>query len=187
MERKLMMIIAGALLVIGCANNAKEVGDEGSTIPEDSLAMETVGTDVKEVATGVSASFVDINNRVMSLDSLRGKVVVMNFWATWCPPCIREMPSLNTLFLDLKSNRDIVFMAIDVDEDIKGASKFMAKNKFDLPLYTLHSPLPSELETSSIPMTVILDKRGEVAVQHTGMVDFGNPNIKDGLLKLAAE
>ncbi|MFD2555328.1 TlpA family protein disulfide reductase [Sphingobacterium tabacisoli] len=187
MERKLLMMIAGALLVVGCANNTKETGDKENTILADSIAMEKVGTDVKEVTAGVSASFVDINNRVTTLDSLRGKVVVMNFWATWCPPCIREMPSLNTLFLDLKSNKDIVFMAIDVDEDIKGASKFMAKNKFDLPLYTLHGPLPSELETSSIPMTVILDKRGEVAVQHTGMVDFGNPNIKDGLLKLIAE
>lgn len=187
MKGKLWLMIAIGLLVIGCTNSAKERTDAVDSNIEGAVEIEKAESDAAETATGVNASFVDINNKVTALDSFRGKVVVMNFWATWCPPCIREMPSLNTLFLDLKSNKDIVFMAIDVDEDIKGASKFMAKNKFDLPLYTLHGQLPTELETNSIPMTVILDKRGEVAVQHTGMVDFGNPKIKDGLLKLTAE
>lgn len=136
---------------------------------------------------GVTASFVTIDNKVVALDSLRGKVVVLNFWATWCPPCIREMPSLNSLYMDLKTNKDVVFMAIDVDEDIQGASKFMRKNKFELPLYTLYNGLPESLETTSIPMTVILDKKGHVAVKHTGMVDFSNPGVKEGLLKLVAE
>lgn len=181
-KQQLVLLISVGLFVVGCTNAAKESGDKEKEILENpvALATETNGEVVK-------ASFVDINNGITTLDSLRGKVVVMNFWATWCPPCIREMPSLNKLFLDLKSNKGIVFMAIDVDVDIEGAAKFMAKNKFDLPLYTLHAPLPAELETNSIPMTVILDKKGKVAAKHTGMVDFGNQNIKASLIKLADE
>lgn len=181
-KQQLVLLISIGLFMVGCTNTAKERGGKDEEILESpvELAAEASGEVVK-------ASFVDINNGVTTLDSLRGKVVVMNFWATWCPPCIREMPSLNKLFLDLKSNKGIVFMAIDVDVDIKGAAKFMAKNKFDLPLYTLHSPLPAELETNSIPMTVILDKNGKVAAKHTGMVDFGNQNIKTSLMKLVDE
>lgn len=181
-KQQLLLLISIGLIMAGCTNTAKERGDKEEELLENpvELASEASGEVVK-------ASFIDINNGVTTLDSLRGKVVVMNFWATWCPPCIREMPSLNILFLDLKSNKKIVFMAIDVDVDIKGAAKFMAKNKFDLPLYTLHTPLPVELETNSIPMTVILDKNGKVAAKHTGMVDFGNQNIKASLIKLTEE
>ncbi|WP_164122076.1 MULTISPECIES: TlpA family protein disulfide reductase [Sphingobacterium] len=181
-KQQLILLISIGLFTVGCTNTAKERGDKEEDNLETSVELAT--EPIEEV---VKASFIDINNGVTTLDSLRGKVVVMNFWATWCPPCIREMPSLNALFLDLKSNTKIVFMAIDVDVDIKGAAKFMAKNKFDLPLYTLHTPLPAALETNSIPMTVILDKKGKIAAQHTGMVDFGNQNIKASLIKLAEE
>lgn len=131
--------------------------------------------------------FMDANNRVVALDSLRGKVVVMNFWAIWCIPCVRELPSLNAMYKALKSNKDIVFMAVDIDGNSKAAAKFMAKNKFELPVYTLHGSLPEALRTKSIPMTVILDKRGEVAVKIEGMVDFNNVKIREGLEQLAAE
>lgn len=160
-----------SLLAMGCTSAAKESGfkNEGKTQSE------------------VKANFVDVNNRVVALDSLRDKVVVMNFWAIWCIPCIRELPALNALFVDLKSNTDIVFMAVDIDGNSKVASKFMGKNKFELPVYTLHGHLPDALRTKSIPMTVILDKKGKVAVKVEGMVDFSNEKIKEGLLKLAEE
>ncbi|VTP95018.1 Stage IV sporulation protein H [Sphingobacterium daejeonense] len=111
----------------------------------------------------------------------------MNFWATWCPPCIAEMPSLQKLHEDLQSEKDIVFMAIEVDQNIEKAAKFMAKNKYSLPLYTVDSDLPEELHTNSIPMTVILAKNGDIVGKQVGMMDFKSEKLKQGLIDLTKE
>lgn len=184
MRKRLMLLSTLGLLVGSCSNtegNNRTLA--GDNVKSDSVVLEGSLGEKEEV----NASFLNVNNKETSLKDLRGKVVVLNFWATWCPPCIREMPSLNRLFLDLRPNKDIVFMAIDVDKNIEGASKFMAKNKFELPLYVINGSLPTELETNSIPMTVILDKKGKVAVKYAGMVDFSNAKIKEGLEQLVAE
>lgn len=138
-------------------------------------------------AAHLNASFKNVKGEAVKLADFKGKVVVMNFWATWCPPCIIEMPSLDKLAIDLKDNNNIAFMAVEVDMNIKKAEDFMTKNKYALPLYTLNGNLPAELESSSIPMTVILDKNGEIVAKHTGMLDFGAEKIKENLIALSNE
>jgi len=135
----------------------------------------------------MQASFKNINGETVSLKDLKGKVVVMNFWATWCPPCIKELPSLQKLSKELAGEKDIVFMAIEVDQDMDKAAKFMAKNKYTLPLYTLDSPLPAELASESIPVTVVLAKNGDIVGKHVGMMDFGSEKLKQGLIDLTKE
>ncbi len=137
--------------------------------------------------TDMQASFKNINGETVSLKDLKGKVVVMNFWATWCPPCIKELPSLQKLSKELAGEKDIVFMAIEVDQDIDKAAKFMAKNKYTLPLYTLDSPLPAELASESIPVTIVLAKNGDIVGKHVGMMDFGSEKLKQGLIDLSKE
>lgn len=140
-----------------------------------------------QAVSDMQASFKNINGETVSLKDLKGKVVVMNFWATWCPPCIRELPSLQKLSKELAGEKDIVFMAIEVDQDIDKAAKFMAKNKYTLPLYTLDSPLPAELASESIPVTVVLAKNGDIVGKHVGMMDFGSEKLKQGLIDLTKE
>ncbi|MGH2643105.1 MAG: TlpA family protein disulfide reductase, partial [Chitinophagaceae bacterium] len=66
--------------------------------------------------------FKDGNGHTFSLSSLKGKVVFINFWATWCPPCRAELPSIKKLYEKFKDNNKIMFLMVDVDEEYKHSS-----------------------------------------------------------------
>ena len=131
-------------------------------------------------------SFKDKEGKVVQLSALKGKVVFINFWATWCPPCIHELPSIDQLRQSLKDNKDIVFLMVDVDGDIEKSSAFMTENKYDLPLYIPESEIPPEFLGQSIPTTVILDKAGKIVERLEGSRDYGAPEIKKALLDIAS-
>lgn len=175
-----------ALLAVGCNTAVKEQSSNDS-ISNKSNTEEVQEAKLVEKANSINASFKNINGETVSLQDLKGKVVVMNFWATWCPPCIAEMPSLQKLHEELKAEKDIVFMAIEVDQDIDKAAKFMAKNKYTLPLYTVDAELPEELMSNSIPMTVIFAKNGDIIGKQVGMMDFKSEKLKQGLIDLTKE
>lgn len=175
-----------ALLAVGCNTGVKEQSSNDS-ISNKSNTEEVQEAKLVEKANNINASFKNINGETVSLQDLKGKVVVMNFWATWCPPCIAEMPSLQKLHEELKAEKDIVFMAIEVDQDIDKAAKFMAKNKYTLPLYTVDAELPEELMSNSIPMTVIFAKNGDIIGKQVGMMDFKSEKLKQGLIDLTKE
>lgn len=129
----------------------------------------------------------DENENVFSTESLRGKVVFINFWATWCPPCIKEMPSINNLKKSFEDNHDIVFLLIDVDGKMEKSKAFMEKNNFDLPVSIPNGNIPPTLLGNAIPTTVILDKKGDIAWKLEGGYDYNNPEIKKALDELVAQ
>jgi thiol-disulfide isomerase/thioredoxin len=95
-----------------------------------------IGNDSKRLSTE-DAAFRDQNGVLVRLSDLRGKVVFLNFWATWCPPCIAEMPSIDKLHMKYKGQNDIVFLLVDVDGKIESSKEFMKKHKFGMSVYTL--------------------------------------------------
>lgn len=131
--------------------------------------------------------FNDPEGYVVELSDQKGKVVFVNFWATWCPPCIAEMPSINKLYSELKDNDNVVFMMVDVDNNRDKSEKFMEKRDFDLPVYTPASSIPSSYMSGAIPTTLVLNKYGKVVFKHEGMGDFSNNEFKEFLTKLTAE
>lgn len=132
-------------------------------------------------------SFKNSRGHKVSLAQLRGKVVVINLWATWCPPCLAEMPSLDQLYKDFQYNNHIVFLAVDMDGNLKKSAKFLKKRGYSLPLYQLHTGLPQELNTRSIPTTIILDKAGKLVNKHVGGMDFGSKKFRKALQQLTDE
>lgn len=121
--------------------------------------------------------FTDERGRTIGLSDQKGKVVFLNFWATWCPPCIAEMPSINRLYLKYKDNKNVVFIMVDVDGKIDASAAFMKKRKLGLPVYISASEIPQEYFSGSMPTTVILDKSGNIAFHHSGGADYGNPKV----------
>ena len=119
-------------------------------------------------------SFDDGSGKEILLSSLKGKVVFLNFWATWCPPCRAEMPSLNTLYEKYRNDKNVIFLTVDTDGNYKKAKAFMQKHKYSLPLYVATSRIPGELLGRSIPTTVILNKKGQIAFRHEGAADYSN-------------
>jgi len=136
---------------------------------------------------GYDLSFRDSRNNVVNLNQLKGKVVIINLWATWCPPCLAEMPSLDQLYKDFSSNDKIVFLSVDIDGNLKVSGKFLTKRKYSLPLYRLNSALPNGLSTKSIPTTIILDKAGKLVNKHVGGMNFGSQKFRKSLLELSRE
>lgn len=113
----------------------------------------------------------DIENRAVSLADYRGSVVLMNFWATWCGPCMQEMPHLQTMYDDLK-DQGFVVLSVSTD-DARDASKVKPLVKAK----RLTFPVVLDKETTvvsmynpakTLPYTVLIDRQGKVAKVHQG-------------------
>lgn len=102
------------------------------------------------------------------------KVVFINFWASWCPPCIAEMPSMNKMYNQLKNDEKIEFIFINMDDDPAVAGKFLSDKGFDIPIHRAEGFVPTDLYTGSLPTTVVLDKNGVVVMKRTGMADYSS-------------
>lgn len=129
--------------------------------------------------------FQDAEGKTVHLTDFKGKVLFINFWATWCPPCIAEMPSINGLYEKLKNNKNIVFLIVDADHNFSKSIPFMRKRKFTMPLYQLAGPVPESLVSNSIPTTTIIDKNGRTTFHQEGGADYSNPKILAYLTELA--
>ena len=123
-----------------------------------------------------SVTFKDGSGKMIDISKQKGKVIFINFWATWCPPCVQEMPSINALKKQF-NEKDMLFLMVDVDDNYKKSSKFMENNNYNLPVYTAVSSVPQEFLSGSIPTTVIIDKKGRVVGRHEGGADYMNPEV----------
>jgi thiol-disulfide isomerase/thioredoxin len=118
--------------------------------------------------------FKDIQGKVVDLESLKGKVVFLNFWATWCPPCQAEMPSINRLHAQFKDDPNFVFIMVDADSDLAKAQKFLDKKKYNLPVYEVASTIPEQLFKGSLPTTIVFDKKGRISFNEEGAANYSN-------------
>lgn len=147
-----------------------------------SEAEEMVSENTGAVASDVL--FMNENGQEVSIKSLKGKVVFINFWATWCPPCIHEMPSIHKLKERYKGNDHIVFLMVDVDGKMEKSKAFMKKNNYDLQVYIPKSSIPPNFLGRAIPTTVILDKNGGMITRLEGGRDYTSPEIIQALDEL---
>lgn len=130
--------------------------------------------------------FINSKNEIVGESALHNKVVFINVWATWCPPCIAEMPSINELYKTLK-NDDVVFVMLDADNDLQKAEKFMVDKGFELPVFRSGSSLPEEWYSGTLPTTVVIDKTGNIAFQHAGVANYNTGDFKKFIEQLAAK
>lgn len=136
------------------------------------------------VKTNDKASFVTLDEKVISTEELEGKVVFVNFWATWCGPCIAEMPSIQLLYNKFKDNPNVVFLLVEVDGNKEEAKKFVAKRNFNLPIVFPNSTIPSTWLDGTIPSTVILNKDGILADSKQGMYDYSGKGVEEYIQSL---
>ncbi|GGH78210.1 thiol-disulfide isomerase/thioredoxin [Filimonas zeae] len=141
-------------------------------------AVDNIAEDAPESAYEGDVVFKDGAGKAVELSSLKGKVVFINFWATWCPPCRAEMPSINTLYSKFKNNADVVFIMVDVDGKYEKSYSFIKQNGYNFPLYVPASSIPSSMLGNAIPTTVILNKKGKIAMRHEGGADYASPKVE---------
>ena len=158
-----------------------EVGIVQSSISDQKSIVNAGAT------AGSDIQFKNQDGRILNISDLKGKVVFVNFWATWCPPCVAEMPSIQQFYTQHKDNKNLVFLMVDADNNFPKSQKFMKKNNYDLPLYTPASDIPSSYLGESIPVTVVLNKKGEIVFRHEGGADYSNSDFQDFISKLTQE
>ena len=129
----------------------------------------------------------DLAGKEHRLSDYRGKWVLINYWATWCPPCLAEMPSVNKLYEQFGSNEDVVFLLVDADGDFKKAQAYMDRKKYKMPVYTFASNLPKQLYSGSLPTTIVLDKKGRISYNGVGAANYVSPKFMTFVQALKAQ
>ncbi len=129
----------------------------------------------------------NMDEETIDIKDLKGKVVVINFWATWCPPCRREMGSLERLHIATKDN-NVVVLAINIGEDIDTVFSFMGKVD-PAPGFPIlfdpdaHSMKPWKVR--GLPTTYILNPNGDIVYRAVGGREFDHPDIQYTVLGLS--
>lgn len=118
----------------------------------------------------LAMTLIDSKGKQVNLETFRGKVIFLNIWATWCPPCIAEMPSIHELYKKL--GNDVQFVMISVDNDFETAKRFRERKEYSFEIYSLVSSMPTMYQTKSIPSTFVIDTEGRLVYQHLGMADY---------------
>ena len=114
-----------------------------------------------------SWSLESLEGESIALDDYKGKTVVLNFWATWCKPCIMEIPEFKEFS---EENPDIPVFGIAVDGNVAELKRFAARHKITYPILRANSDVKKQYKVSSLPMTVIIDPEGEIKDVHIGIM-----------------
>ncbi|MDO5977526.1 TlpA family protein disulfide reductase [Flavivirga spongiicola] len=118
-----------------------------------------------------------------NFEETKGKVVLVNFWATWCPPCIAEMPSMQALYNDYKDRIEFIFVS---NEDDAVINQFLNKNNYTFKVYNPLTKYPESFDVTSIPRTFLIDKQGDIVIDKGGAANWNSDTVRktiDDLLK----
>lgn len=161
-------LLFAVMLAAGCARKGAEPRAlEGNPAPDFTLK--------------------DLSGNPVQLSSLKGKVVLVNFWATWCPPCREEIPSMVKLNQAMQG-KNFRMLAISIDEGGKGAvEEFFKRNGATLPaLLDTDGQVARRYGTTGVPETFVVDTKGVIAKKVVGGLDWSHPEVIQALQQLMA-
>ena len=197
-KKTIALIALLTLMIAGAAFLYQKLGagirGEGpSVIPASSVPAEGQGgesSETEEIRTPLpgTLSFTDPDGSTITLDKLRGKPLVINFWATWCGYCRKEMPDFLEIYQEYRES--VQFVMLNVGETRAVASDFLAKNGWeDLPVYyeDLNLQMARAFGASGLPMTFFIDSEGYLAAYEPGMTNAERLRTGIGMILPAAE
>jgi peroxiredoxin len=190
MQIKDRILYLGAAFVVAVGLALVVISEHRGTrvVLDNNSAAVSAPSEAPVAAGGQAADFQleKLDGTTISLNSLRGKVVFLNVWATWCEPCREEMPSMQTLYDDFKSNKDFVMLA--VSQDTRGravVAPYVAKNGYQFTvLLDPENKIMDSYTISGVPETFIIDRKGQIVAHHMGAFDWSRPDVRDALQQL---
>lgn len=166
----LLALVGTGLCFFGCRGNAELHGpaaEVGKTAPELSLP--------------------DMAGRQVSLSQFRGQKVLLAFWASWCPPCQKEMSSLQRLH-DNPAVRNLKILAVNVGESKRRVASFIARQKLSLPiLIDAEGIVQERYAVQQLPMVFLIDDQGKIIARHLGLRDWNSGDAITELNQLGGE
>jgi cytochrome c biogenesis protein CcmG/thiol:disulfide interchange protein DsbE len=144
--------------------------------------VNTVGSEVADFDLS------GINNNKVKLSDMRGSVVLVNFWATWCTSCVEEMPALERLAEILAGNPHFKIVTILYRDDLDRGSQYLKQNGYTFPVYiNPDGTAPALFGITGVPETYIIDKRGVLRDKVIGPADWDSPQVISSLQALINE
>lgn len=136
----------------------------------------TLDAEDRTVLTDMRWTLVDLEGNRIDLDRSKGRPVLINMWATWCPPCVAEMPSLQRLYDDYQGSVDFYFIS---QEDPAKLQTFLEKKEYDLPVFRPGSKPPAGLEFSALPTTYLIDIDGTILIREEGAARWDAASVRE--------
>ena len=125
-----------------------------------------------------------LNNKPVNFSQSEGKVILLNLWATWCPPCVAEMPSMQKLYESYGNRVDFYFVTSEANEK---PLNFLQKNEYSFPVYRESRAMPEVLRSRSIPSTYVISKDGTIVIDKKGAANWNSEKVHQVLDDLLAE
>jgi thiol-disulfide isomerase/thioredoxin len=179
MKKTVALVMIVTLCLLTACNRDKGEGKGKGGQPQAPAAAAAEG--------GMAPDFSvkDLNGTEVRLSTLKGKVVMVNFWATWCPPCKEEIPSMMKLNKSLEG-KPFQMLAISIDEGGKAAvEKYFRSSGNQLPAYLdPEGNVSSAYGITGVPETFIVDKSGRIKKKIVGGMDWGAPDVLSYLNEL---
>ena len=179
-KKNIFYLIATAILIILFA------------FPEVKLKIKDLFFPVAAVENAVKLNDADydiqlkgINTTSTNLKNLKGnKLVLLNFWGTWCPPCRKEWPSIEALYQNRKDKIEFVLIAMqDKEEDVV---KFIKENNYTAPVYIAQTPINDKILPRVFPTTFLLNENGRILLKEDATKDWNSDSVNkfiDQILK----
>lgn len=125
----------------------------------------------------------DLDGNIVKMSDYKGKVVFLNFWATWCMPCVAELPSIEKLYKEFKN--DVAFLLIS-NEATEKVKKYHAKKEYTVPFHIndAESKIPQQYYHQGIPTTFIINKNGKIVKASSGAEDWDDEEFIKQLKKM---
>lgn len=119
--------------------------------------------------------FYDLDERKRNFKEAEGKVAIVNLWATWCPPCIAEMPSLAALHDSYGDRVEFYFVSQEEPEKLR---TFLDKKNYSIPVFRPATLPPPGLDSKRLPTTYLIDKKGEIVIEKSGAADWNSDKVR---------
>lgn len=127
---------------------------------------------------------IDLNGQLTNNKIGQGQPVILSYWATWCPPCVAELPSIQKLHNDF-GNR-VKFLLI-TSEEPEVVTEFKTKNSLEMPVYFPINEAPEVLQSSALPTNYLIDGDGNILIKETGAANWNSKKVRDLLNRLIRE
>jgi peroxiredoxin len=157
--------------------------DPGTSLAQAPPSVQEDGR--ADVAAAAAWRLRALDGGVTTLGALRGRPVVLNFWATWCPPCVAELGSLQALHDSLAAEGLAVVLVSP--ESPATVRRFLARRGVTAPAFIEAEPVPAALGVRALPTTVVLDRQGRVALVRRGAAEWDTPAVRTWLRALLGE
>ena len=179
-------MVAGAIAFLSLKGNFVGKEDKLATIAESNakkLGIERLERTTKAPDFGLD----DLTGKRVTLKEQRGKVVFLNFWATWCPPCIQEMPTMEKLHQDLEKEGSVI-LAINFQETPDQVKEFFRQHRLTFTALLDRDGKVFELyQAWALPMSAVVNKRGELVGKVMGYRDWHSDEARQLFQELLAE